>query len=206
MPLITCPECSHYPVSDRADSCPQCGCPIAKEQVDELKDLREKLTGWGAYLSGDLTLVIRDPFYVNDIVEVSMSQQISKIQINSDIFHDEDFTPVSKMNSVQIVSFFSCEHITDRTLDVLSKMTQIETISLSFCHSEYLTHDAICRLSTLPNLRELTLPCAMRTRVRDRNNILRMWKLYEFFERKNRFIRIDPSLAEFKELVRTFNY
>lgn len=28
MTLITCPDCGHYPVSDRAEVCPQCGCPI----------------------------------------------------------------------------------------------------------------------------------------------------------------------------------
>jgi hypothetical protein len=32
MPLITCPDCGHHPVSDRAEACPKCGCPIAKPQ------------------------------------------------------------------------------------------------------------------------------------------------------------------------------
>ncbi len=29
MALITCPACSHHPVSDQADACPKCGHPIA---------------------------------------------------------------------------------------------------------------------------------------------------------------------------------
>ncbi len=28
MAIITCPECGQHPVSDRAASCPRCGCPI----------------------------------------------------------------------------------------------------------------------------------------------------------------------------------
>lgn len=29
MALISCPECGHRPLSDRADKCPICSCPIA---------------------------------------------------------------------------------------------------------------------------------------------------------------------------------
>ncbi len=29
MAIITCPDCGHHPVSDRAPTCPKCGCPIA---------------------------------------------------------------------------------------------------------------------------------------------------------------------------------
>lgn len=31
MALITCPDCNHHPVSDRAEACPRCGFPVAKE-------------------------------------------------------------------------------------------------------------------------------------------------------------------------------
>jgi hypothetical protein len=33
MPIITCPDCGHHPVSDRAPTCPKCGCPIALANV-----------------------------------------------------------------------------------------------------------------------------------------------------------------------------
>jgi len=33
MPIITCPDCGHHPVSDRAAACPKCGCPIAAPNV-----------------------------------------------------------------------------------------------------------------------------------------------------------------------------
>jgi hypothetical protein len=29
MALISCPECGHHPLSDRAEKCPNCSCPIA---------------------------------------------------------------------------------------------------------------------------------------------------------------------------------
>ena len=39
MPLITCPDCGHHPVSDRAEARPKCGCPIAKSQPGTVQQM-----------------------------------------------------------------------------------------------------------------------------------------------------------------------
>ncbi len=53
MPLITCPDCSHYPVSDRAETCPQCGCPLkahpAPASSSEAATSRVSISGRGKY-------------------------------------------------------------------------------------------------------------------------------------------------------------
>ncbi len=64
MAIITCPECGQNPVSDRAPTCPKCGCPIAAGgavpsssgpagQAPTIRQQREAQLPPGSYLNSD---------------------------------------------------------------------------------------------------------------------------------------------------------
>jgi hypothetical protein len=66
MPLITCPDCGHHPVSDRAEACPKCGCPIAKTQAGTVQQIPANAPGFerSAISGGRLEIRLAGRWYV----------------------------------------------------------------------------------------------------------------------------------------------
>ncbi|MBN2326857.1 MAG: zinc ribbon domain-containing protein [Candidatus Omnitrophica bacterium] len=95
MALIECPECSKQ-ISDKAESCPNCGCPIKKKPVTV-----EKNKGIGG-CSGCLILVIGFFILMAIIPHDNDDTSSKKKQTQTSSFVDLDASVTFKLNEVII--------------------------------------------------------------------------------------------------------
>lgn len=56
MALIACKECNNQ-MSDKADSCPKCGCPNPKKKNNHVQTIGIDLTGLDAFYKDDFTKI-----------------------------------------------------------------------------------------------------------------------------------------------------
>jgi hypothetical protein len=149
MAIVTCPECGQHPVSDRAPTCPKCGCPIAavsapvasinpsSESTDQASTIRDernaKLEPLRAGLSTDSTDYPDCSVVVCDLA--NLAKLVSQIQdwCEELIFVD----PVNKSH-----------------INAISRLSNLKSLILPY---PKLDDEALYRISKLQTLCKLVI-------------------------------------------------
>jgi len=147
MPIITCPDCGHHPVSDRAPNCPKCGCPIAgvnaavdaihpsNESTKQAPSIRKERAAQLAPLDAglmDSTDFPDSSVFVNDLTK--LAEIVSQIQGWCEELY------LGGVSAQQ-------NHV-----DVISRVSNLKSLDLS---QAALDDEGLLRVSKLQTLRKL---------------------------------------------------
>jgi hypothetical protein len=184
MPIITCPDCGHHPVSDRAATCPKCGCPIAAvnasvaptnqalgsiNQAPTIREEREaRLVDLGAHLREsnefpDSSVIIYDSTNLAELVSY-MQGWCEELELADDVRkrHIDMICRLSKLESLCI----TVGKLDDESLLRISKL-------LTLCKLKFHVNDGSAteagwlQLAKLSRLEFLQLPVPLYRGQRD---------------------------------------
>jgi hypothetical protein len=162
MPLITCPDCGHHPVSDRAEACPKCGCPIAKAQSGTVQQMSANAPASqrAAITTGPLQIRLAGKWKVyaadrpyRQVAEYETPRQVNlvpgeiyafwpKIKQKSDILLLEELANIVPLRRLML--FEDSANLSDECLAAVRGFTYLEELDFvckpSFQGISYLKH------------------------------------------------------------------
>lgn len=151
MPIITCPDCGHHPVSDRAPTCPKCGCPIAavnaaveavhpsNESTNRAPSIREERKAQLAPLGAGLRDSTEFPDSSVSVYDLTkLAELVGHIQGWCEELHFAGIPEWGQMEK---------NHV-----DVISRVSNLKSLDL---FESALDDEGLSRVSKLPTLRKL---------------------------------------------------
>lgn len=149
MAIITCPECGQNPVSDRAATCPKCGCPIAAvnapaapinsaaESTPQARTIREERRE-----------------RVNELAGAFLTESSEFVDSSVNVFNFSDsaelFDCISEWcEELQIVAHSEPKHIAG-----LLRLRALKSLEI---HYGLLDDESLLRISKLQTLRKLKI-------------------------------------------------
>ena len=173
MPLITCPECQHYPMSDAAPACPNCGHLVASQGAAQANTAES-----GAHRPSSAPKSLHEMIVALDAINQKQAFRIA--------FYDEDdgrltLAGVSASSLNEVVTLcagyferlYLCDArdrlnefcklpermvaipITDEVIAELCRRSDVTRLTLSDCRK--LTDESLVHLSRMSSLDELDL-------------------------------------------------
>ena len=180
MAIITCSECGQNPVSDRAATCPKCGCPIAggnaavdaaappTESTDQSAAIREARIAQLAPLSAvvdssnaefpDSSVAVQDLAKLAEVVGVVQGwcEELVFMTSPDNFVHKRHIDQISRVSALKSLQIFY-EELDDETLYGISKIQTLIKFEISM-GSRRTTAAGWYQLAKLSRLEFLRLP------------------------------------------------